>query len=297
MTAEIRSENPVSIIPDMGIHYNIPDTVYHRCWDALNNSRLSDMNRSPAYCKWGMDHPREETDALEFGKAVHCAILEPDRFETAYTLDPTDEDGGYRKGWRNTKAYKEAKAALVENGHSVVKQDTFDACRTIRDRIYNTPSAAQELLNSMTHSEVSFVADDPETGLRCKVRPDIIIDGGGLAGDVKTTRDASRWAFERSIYSYGYHRGKAHYLDTMNAVGWSEWDQYLFLVIENTPPYEFAVYDLDPAATDKGRRENTKLKALYRHCLELDEWPGYDTAIQSVGLPNYAYYQEEEEDE
>jgi hypothetical protein len=284
-------------IPEVGRHEGVDDDTYHREWKALNNSTLSNLKRSPAFCRWQMDHPTEDTAAFEFGKAVHCAILEPDRFSLTYQLSPQCPEDRNPRGWHNTNDYKAAKADLLNRGHKLLSQSDFDAVRRIRDNLYGAPSAARDLLEHMTSTEVSYVADCPETGLRCKVRPDIEVPAGNIAADLKTSSGASPDSFARSIYQYGYHRSKAHYLDTLNAEGSHQWEQYLFLVVEKTAPYEFAVYDLEPFATELGRREVSKLKALYKQCEERDEWPGYNTEIQSVGVPEWAYRAEELEEE
>jgi exodeoxyribonuclease VIII len=290
-------EADAQTVPEPGRYENVPDHVYHRGWDALNASTLGYLKRSPLYCRWRLDNPDEGTAAKSFGTAVHCAVLEPERFSDRYRLDPQCPPERKPRGWRNTNEYKEARADLEERGFSLLTQAELDGARRITERIYSEPGQIRDILSAKTATEVSYVADDEATGLRCKVRPDIEVRDAQMVVDLKTTRNASHRAFERSIYQYGYHRSKAFYLDVMNAEGSRKWDHYLFLAVENTPPFEIALYDLDPDATDLGRRDMEELKAVYARCKESGQWLGYTTDIQTIGLPRYAYYEENEDDE
>lgn len=288
MTEAFQVERPETVVPEPGIYAGIPNEVYHERWDAVNASRLSDLKRSPAYCLWQMTHRKQtESPAMLFGSAVHCAVLEPDELDRRYRPHPP--------GNKNSNKYKDAAAALRIEGFDLLTSEQLDGCHIIRENLYSTPSAARDLLEAMTATEVSCVADDPATGLRCKARPDLMAADAGIVGDLKTTRDGSRRAFERQIYSLGYHRSKAFYMDCLHTLEPDRWQHHVFLVVENTPPYESAVYDLDPAATEMGRREVRQLLELYAACKESGDWPGYDTTVRTVGVPRWAYYQEEED--
>ena len=62
-----------------GIYPDLPNEEYHRC-DGVSNSMLSDMARSPAHFQAARRRQREETPAMAIGTAIHCAVLEPERF-------------------------------------------------------------------------------------------------------------------------------------------------------------------------------------------------------------------------
>ena len=63
------------------IHTGIPFDTYAG-WDLVNNSRLTDFARSPAYCKWKRDQPPiPPTDPMRFGSLCHLAVLEPVSFQ------------------------------------------------------------------------------------------------------------------------------------------------------------------------------------------------------------------------
>lgn len=52
--------------------------------ELVTKSKLDLIERSPAHLKYQLDNPREETKALRIGKALHCAVLEPEVFLQEY---------------------------------------------------------------------------------------------------------------------------------------------------------------------------------------------------------------------
>jgi len=288
------------MIPDPGRYEGIDDDVYHQGegWvDLLNNSRLGYMTRSDLYCKHMIDTSEIDrgTKDTDYGKGIHCCVLEPNEFDGRFMLEPLNDAGRNPRGWHSTNDYKALKLDLTSRGFTVLPQKHLDGCRRIRDRVFSAEGKIREILQATAATEVSYVADDPETGLRCKVRPDMELPDAEMFCDVKKTRDASLPAFTRAIGTFGYHRQKPFYLDIASAEGTQQWKHFLFLAIEDTEPHEIALYDLDPAATEYGRRELRRLKARYLECINSSNWPGYSSEVQTIGIPNWKYYQEEEE--
>lgn len=278
------------VIPTVGKHPKTEAIVYHNEWKALSAGLLGAMKKSPAYCRWLMDQPMDFVTAphLAFGKAVHTGLLEPEAFSERYVVDPEHPDGGYPQGWRNRNDYKSQVESLLDAGLELLPRDQYDAVRTIQDRIEATPSKARDLLRSVTDAEVSIAADDPETGIRSKIRPDSLC-ANEIMLEVKTAQDIAPHAFSSAIVRFGYHRRKAFYQRIIRALdGPESWPFYAFLCIESSPPYDFVVYDLEPEATELGEWEVGKLMQLYAECVEKDEWPGYPTTVQSIGVPRWA---------
>ena len=73
--------------------------------DAVNKSTLWEMRKSPLHY-WHLTHdtPREDTKAMQLGRAVHAAILTPTAYKRDFAVTP-DID-------RRTKAGKEAYEAF-----------------------------------------------------------------------------------------------------------------------------------------------------------------------------------------
>ena len=279
---------------DVGRYEGVPDDTYHHDWDACNHSRLKQMQRSAKRCRHMIDHPeiKEDTDSQILGKAIHCAILEPERFDASYAAKP-DEVYPPPKGARNRKAYQTEKANLEVAGYQLLDLPDFDGIRDLRDRFFDEPSRALDLVKSATGTEVSYVIQHPETDTICKIRPDLEARGAKMQVDVKTSRSADVRAFEAEIAKWSYHTSTMFYMDLLQHFEPDEWRHHCFLVLENTAPWEYQVLTLEPAAMMIGQEEYLRWLRYYAQCVEDDLWPGYQKGIASVGLPNWKYIQAE----
>ena len=261
-------------------------------WDAASNSRLGDLKRSAAYCRYRIDHSDGDTPSKLLGSAVHCALLEPDDFEARWAKKP-EGDG-------RTKAVKEAVAESQLGGRQVVPNlpncNGWEMCTTILDRA-REHRKLRALLDQADGFEVSALGEVPRLDAGpalCKVRPDILAPHIGMLGDLKTTRDASPRGFAKSVYDYGYHRAAAFYLDTVTRAG-APVENFVLIAVENTAPHEIALYELDGDALELGRREYVHWLDRYEMHRSTDTWPGYSQDVGSLSLPPWAESRTEEE--
>lgn len=296
-----------AITPAPGIYPGVPMELYH-AWDCASNSRLSRLRQSPAHLKAYLEQPPEERSALVIGRAAHATILEPETFDSVYTVAgqctaiKKDKDrcsnGGTslhsELGWL-CGVHGKGLHAGFSTTQFVLPEAMFSACRGMRNAVH-AHKAASALLAGMHDAELSVVWNDAETGVSCKARFDglarQIADGTIL--DVKTTTDASERAFERSIFSWGYHRQAAFYLDAAAASG-IEARNFVIIAVEKEPPYAVAVYRLTEGAIDAGRDQLRIALARYAECTARNEWPGYPDEVRDIAIPAYAWAQIGEE--
>lgn len=274
---------PGTRLPAPGVYANTPAALYH-AWDAASNSRLSKLQRSPAHLRAYLDEPPEDTDALRQGRAVHAAILEPDAFTTEFVAAPQGLD---RRTTAGKQAYGEFLAQSI--GKTVLSADEHAMCLAIRDSVHRRRCAIG-VLEGAGEVELSVLWTHGETGLACKARWDRYTPGlgGGTIVDVKTTRNASLNDFERSLFTYGYHRQAAFYLDSAAAHGMAA-EHYVIIAVEKEAPYEVAVYRLTEGAIDAGREQLQPLIRRYAECVRSNTWPGYPDVVQDIALPSWAW--------
>lgn len=274
-------------IPVEGVHPDIPAHVYHG-WDCASNSRLSIIHeKSPAHLRAQMEAPSEPTDAQVIGTATHVAVLEPDSFDGLYARGPEAK--------RNTNAGK-AEWAAVEAKHPekmILKPDDFDLCLALRDAVHRH-AIARALIEEAADRELSVVWGDPETGVLCKARLDGLARSIGAIVDLKTTKDAAPREYMKSVHNFGYHRQAAFYLDAARVHG-MELTDFVQVVVEKSAPYGVAVYRIEEAAIEAGRRQLRRLLDIYAECLSSGQWPCYGDEIQSITLPAWAWGQIEAE--
>lgn len=295
-------------LPLAGIHRSTPMGLYHG-WPAASNSRLSKLRRSPAHLKAYLEEPPKERSALIIGRAAHTTILEPDTFDSTFTVAElcaaTKKGDGQRcSNWGIALHEKQgwlcgvhAKGITSEwsTTRFVLPEPDYRACRLMREAVYKHP-AARGLLWGEGDVELSMLWHDRETGVPCKGRMDRLSPriAGGAIVDVKTTRDAGRREFERAIFAHGYHRQAAFYLDGAAANGIAA-EHFVIVAVEKEPPYAVAVYRLTEGAIEGGREQLRPLLARYAECVEQDVWPGYAEDVQDIALPTWAWQQIDEE--
>lgn len=286
-------------ILDPGVHRGVPAEVYH-AQPYASNSRLQRLKRSPAHLAAYVAEPGDSTTALRIGRAAHTSILEPHRFDveyvTASTCTGTKKDGEpcsfagsvlTESGWR-CGTHVKGTAPILEP-RVVMKPDDLVACRGMRAAVHAHPLAAN-LVRAAADVELTLIWDDPETGVRCKARPDLYAPDvlGGAFGDLKTTDDARAESFSRSALSYGYFAQAAHYLDGAAVLGLAV-EKFAFFAVEKSAPHGVVVYEPDADALLMARTENHALLKTWATCAALNEWPSYAATAQILTLPAWAY--------
>jgi hypothetical protein len=268
--------------PVPGVYENVPFETY-LAWDAVSQSQLKDLLRSPAHLQVALAAPDEDTDALRIGRAAHCAVLEAPLFGTRYARLPEGFDG-------RTKAGKELRESIDADGRTALKAAEYDAALAIAATVGAHPSASAVLYGEGGRNELSLVWVDEETGLICKARHDRhspLIAGGAIA-DLKTTQDASAREFERSIFTFGYHRQGAFYLRGAKAHE-LEAEHFVIVAVEKEAPFAASVYRLTEGAIAAGDAELSALLARYDHCRRSGQWPAYPTDVRDIGIPDWAW--------
>lgn len=245
----------------------------------ISNSFLGLVRKAPALAKAYLDgtYQRDETPSMRLGTLVHTLVLEPEAFGLRYAVAPECD--------RRTKAGKEEFERFTAEAASreIIPREMHEQAAAMAAAI-RSHNMARALL-AVGESEVSVFSD--LDGTPCKSRIDFIRDGGILV-DLKTTSDASPDAFARSCANFGYHRQAAMYRDIARTAGIAHED-FVFVCVEQKPPYLVACYQLDAEAEEQGRREYRHALAIWRQCLDSGDYPGIaNELITSISLPRWA---------
>lgn len=238
---------------------------------AVNFSSLKFMATSPMAYRWHVDHPEPRKAAFVLGGAIHCAILEPERFASRYAVFDGTRRG---KAWDEWQAERPGVESLKPDELARV-----EACALAVSR----HRVASGLLRG-GRTEESMTWQDPVTGLMLKgrmdyIRPDAVID-------LKSTRDPSPWHFSRDAAKYHLHAQLAMYHDGATVIGKIDGKTLPFIVaVDSSEPHDVACFQLSQATVDAGR-------ALYRSWLrrliqsvEADFWPGVAPDLETLELP------------
>jgi hypothetical protein len=242
--------------------------------DAVNWTTLKAMRRSPKHYRYVAAHPAEYTPAMMLGRAVHTAVLEPDRFPLDYAV----WDGARRQGnaW---EAFKIANAK-----RTILRADEYALCLAIRDAVRAHP-VAKHLLE-VGEAEKTITWTDPDTKLKCKGRLDWL-NGIGLC-DLKTTVDLDPFRFGAQVARLGHHCQLAFYRRGLHANGLDV--PVKILAVEKEPPYDTAVFALDEETLYAGDEEVTELLRRVAECRKTNTWPGrFGEGEAPLALPGWAF--------
>lgn len=257
-----------------GIYYNIPFAEY-QTWPGVHQSMLKNMN-VPARAKYQEENPKEPTAAMELGTALHCKLLEPDRFASEYVVAPKLDKRS--KEWKEFAAKHEGKLFISK-----------EVCG-MEESLFGLNSFGCLIHDLETRTEVSAVWVDESTGITCKARFDLINQDLKTVVELKTTRSASPEGFAAEVFKNAYHIQAAFYRRGLKALG-APCGDFLFFAVENLPPHLCAAYRLIEEVLEVGDAQVTKYLKVYDECSEFEQWPGYSNEILPIGIPTWGMKQ------
>jgi len=266
-----------------GLNPGVPASIYH-AFDAVSNSQLCRLAKSPAHYRSYMDHPEEKTDAMIFGSALHAYILEPDNFDLEFCARPMGLDLRRKEDKEFFEQFKKK-----HEGKQIIKGEEYEICQHMRAAAMQHP-LVNELLGSDGHTELSILWNIDD--ILCKARVDryVMWRNKPTIVDLKTTTDASMRGFAKSMYAYRYYQQAAMYLDGMSAIQGYDHSTFIFIAMEKEPPFAIGIYEIDDQALQAGRQEYQRLLALHRHCTQTQQWPSYASENpELITLPIWAF--------
>lgn len=225
-------------------------------------------------------------EAYTLGRGAHHLVLgeadfikhfvvQPETYETADgEVKPWSGNANICKAWK--KAVTAAKQTIltpkqieVIQGMAGVLpwQDGLDECGLKNSWVY-----AARLLEGLV--EHSIIAQDRETGLWIKSRPDVIPLASLMFNDFKTTQDVSDAAIRRTLDDYRYDMQAQLADQCLQGAAEERFDSFGFVFAEKGVPHSIAVAELDASDLEEAEKDNrTALRTLAR-CIDTGKWPG-----------------------
>lgn len=268
--------------PQPGIYFGVSDDDYHAS-KAISKSTLDLVDKSAALAIWQKNAPvdEENADALDFGKAFHCALLEPERYEQEYVTEPKLD--------RRTKEGKAKAAEFAEQakGKVIVTHDEARKIKLMVGSVMAHPDASA-ILGLGGVAEASIFWKDAETGEMCKIRPDWHNSDNHIILDVKTCGDieGSFKSFAGSIDEYNYHKQDAYYTHGYEQ-HYGVKPMFVFLVVSTSLEcgrYPVRVFMLDEIDKQDGAAEFRISLNKYAERLQQNDWH----EIETISRPPYA---------
>ena len=266
--------------------------------DRLNWSTLKHIATSPRMLQWRLTHPTPDTDVLKFGRAFHCLILEPEKFDarwvTAGPCSAVKKSGEvcgvqgslYFKGawYCKVRGHAPEGAGDLPDGVESISSDQRETAKICAEQIKAHRVASKTLKTGKREEALEWQFDTTACKGRLDfLRPDYVVD-------LKTTCETTPREFTGQAARMLYHGQLAWYHDGAIAAGRLPKDAPppRIVTVETVEPYDVAVYAFNAEALEAGRSVYKTLLARYCQCLAADCWPGHSPDLRMLDLPHWA---------
>lgn len=262
----------------------------------FNAGGVVEMLDSPRNYIYGVagyhETPDEEPDYFRFGRAIHMAVLEPDRFRRHFICEPRFE-GETEKGEMSTRS-KKAKELRAEwfadlpADALVLSEKELNILLEIIDCLLEHPQASNMFKNGKP--EVTGRFTHPIYGVNCKIRPDyltVLPNGEIYFFDLKSTRSADARLFSSESARLLYHVKMSFYWDGLTEIFGRPPTACALIPVEKNIPSRAEVYWLNEDDLAKGRRKCHYAFETLLKCVNNNKWPRRKAVAQMLSLPNY----------
>ena len=241
---------------------NLPEADYHVCRDYVSASGLKALVRSTAHFKaWQEQMPKETTAAQRLGKALHAAVLEPEKFASSYCTYSGSRRG---KSWQTFQAQCQAMEILTAQ--------EFDQVMGMHQAIQGFDTVDLAEMIQASRCEQSLFWTDLKTGIRCRIRCDAQHENAII--DLKTTTDARPTGFAKQARQNNYDLQATHYVNGVEAFS-GEIKPFWFIAVEVNPPHAVWIHQASEELLIEGqRRIDEALKSLLA-ARQSGNWIGY----------------------
>lgn len=288
----VKPKGPLITAP--GAYPDIAIEDYHSNVDLCPAPSLSSsgiktlLDKSPAHFWFNSplnpERPAEiQKPHLNLGKAIHDALLLPERWSTEfYHVVPDGFTPAHHIKWADEMpAYRRA----LKDGKAILSATQAAKVARMAEKV-EKHELAKALLISGT-PEMTLAWQDEKTGVWCKARPDVTPDLRAIIPDVKSALNPSPAAFEKHAATFRYFNSAALYLDGLDVLFGEEKRRFIFVVIESDEPFTVTLYQADEDDLNRARMENRKAIDLFAKCLKRNAWPEYATGVLPLQLPPY----------
>jgi len=245
---------------------NISDEVYHHSPEyryVMTSSGLKEMYRSPAH--WyamRTTPPTDPTAALHFGSAFHGYMLDTHTIKAA------------EKKITLPKLLAEEKLLGPKAETIIVNPEDLDHLAAMKGVLLENEIAERLVNHPSVINELSGFFVDPDYEIMGSIKPDIRIPDLGIIVDLKTTVDASAWAFPRSVRRFKYDWQAWWYLRGANQLAHEYYDTFIIIALEKVPPYGINIFQIVEGLYYADMQIRPLLDN-FADCLAADVWPCY----------------------
>ncbi|WP_299075463.1 PD-(D/E)XK nuclease-like domain-containing protein [uncultured Paraglaciecola sp.] len=282
MSSALSTASAEQLYPDgliaPGYYADVSNHYYHHVSHGTSSSKLKLFfeHETDARARHYWLNPEPASAAMRLGTAVHSLVLEPHNFEHDNFVTASDH-------W---SALKTARDTYPEM--NIITPSQYDAAQRMRDNVLGHPYVSQLMQNGI--AEVSVWQDiefyDEKSGCTqtefAKCRIDWMPSNAPYLVDLKSAAVASPDGFRDACHRFEYYLSACLYSrianqcsELMRATGFAQRDTFIFIVVENKPPYSVAWYEMGLESRGHGNLQLSE--SLSRLCwARKNDWPAHN---------------------
>jgi hypothetical protein len=217
--------------------------------------------------------PLADTPAMQQGRILHTAILEPHELERRYIW----AEGIDLRTKAGKAAWADLQEEAAETGAEIVREGPARFL-AIADAVTSHPSW-RHLMGDQPAKERSYYWQDDATGQLLKARPDALNETSWMSGnralivDLKSTTDPRPGPFARKTVDLGYDFSAAMYCEGVSSIIGKPCD-FAWFAFQAEPPYEVAVYFMSLDFRRRGEARFRQAVTTLAECEKTGHWPG-----------------------
>lgn len=204
----------------------------------------------------------ETTQALDFGKAVHCLLLGDEKFSDKFVIKPWEKfSTQIQRDWRDD---------MIAAGKTIVTPDQIETIRRMSADANEYPLVKMGILNG--DIEQTLCWKDEETGIWLKARPDAI-SAEGIFADLKTAGKFEEDFLERQLFDAGYYLQGTITRMVAGKLG-LPFETFVLLYVLNDDVPDTTHVEISPHDMDRGERAVRWCLRTIRDGLDTGIWNG-----------------------
>lgn len=250
---------------DALLYESIPSSDYHADINSTSCSQLKAFLESPAHFQLGLTEEHQPTVSMELGTLVHLLALQPELFSNEYVIFPGARD----KRDKDFTSFVEA-----NQDRTVATHQEFTTALYMVERLRGACYKGRPIGRFIDEAkkEVSIFANEPVTGLRLRIRPDILHPD--LTFDLKTTRQPNFDAFRADAIAMHYDMQAFMYI-VCRAIfeGDNKGKPFVFLGVESNAPHSVYVATAGDSVRENGAKKLKHCLTQLKACRDVNYWP------------------------
>ncbi len=239
--------------------------------------------------KYEKENPKPDTAATAFGSALHCLLLEPEKFEEKFYVGIAPVNPNTKNEYkRASDAFKNWFAGVEAEVYpkKIIFREEYEqlliAQGMLKPRIDKIFAAGREN-GRILHTERKMTWKDAATGQPCIGYLDAEMDG--IILDIKTTAEMN----SRKLYYKcrdGYFLQAGVYAEAVKQIDKIEKPLVFLVFIRSCPPYSMKIVRVDNPTLEAGLIRFRQAIMKYRKCAEKGLFRNWDE-VETTGYSEW----------